>query len=550
MTHASRRGRDRVARCVAGAAMVALSTACASDFFAGRGTPAGDGDAGSDAGDLTPIPPPDGGAPDGDASGVRPCGPLDVPGGGGDPCVLVDAYGVFVAPSGSDANPGTMAAPLRSISAAITRARATARPRVVACAGRFDEHVVVDASGDGVSVVGALTCPRGAGDAGDDAGDDGGGASGDPPWTYAPGSRAVVAPASAGYALRVDAVETGVTFEDFELVAPPASAAGESSIALFVRASSGVVLRRAVVRAGDAKDGAAGAPGANWSVIEPDDPRIAGRDAANALAGGQQACLALCASTAHSVGGAGGNGSPAQPVSGAAGGGTTNLSGISPYDGAGGLPGGIGFACQNGHSGASAPTVGGGTGAAYCGTLDGTGWTALAGLDGTGGAPGQGGGGGGGGISSTKGGGGGGACGGCGGGAGLGGGAGGSSFALLALESTITLDASRLYAGAGGRGGKGGDGQPGQPGGNGGVPASGGCSGGSGGTGGLAGGGGGGAGGISAGIGYVGPEPTTSGASAVTFASRAATGGAAGAGGNPTATKGADGVAQASVDLR
>ena len=117
-----------------------------------------------------------------------------------------------------------------------------------------------------------------------------------------------------------------------------------------------------------------------------------------------------------------------------------------------------------------APTllrVPGGNGATQPGNLTATGWTPVNGTNGTKGARprrgrGQWG------QSASMGGGGGGGCGGCGGAAGPGAQSGGSSFAVLSYQSTVTLDACTLVAGAGGNGGKGADGQPGQLGGFGG----------------------------------------------------------------------------------
>ena len=74
-----------------------------------------------------------------------------------DPCVVDEAYGVFVSPRGSDANPGTRSAPASTIGRGMDLAKA-ARKRVYVCAGSFAEPLVVAASRDGVNVYGALDC--------------------------------------------------------------------------------------------------------------------------------------------------------------------------------------------------------------------------------------------------------------------------------------------------------------------------------------------------------------------------------------------------------
>jgi hypothetical protein len=472
-------------------------------------------------------------------------------------CLINEAYGVFVAPSGDDANPGTKAAPMKSIGAAVVKAKSGVK-RVFACAGVYDESLVVDKENEGVKVFGGFACPStdGAGDSGADSAADASDAadaaaaivdSGAPPavWSFVVGAKASVVPSKVGYALEV-ADAKDVLFEDFAFEARSATQVGGSSIAVIVHGGTGVVLRRSSIRAGDGMAGAAGTSGVNWTPVAQDHESIAGHGTKTAAGGLAQDCLNLCVDNVHSAGGAGGTANSTAPQPGTPG--SPNLNGTPPKDGAQGAAGGV-CSVGIGHDGANAPAAAGGSGAQAWGSLEKLFWTPAAGSDGKSGGPGQGGGGGGGGVLTNAGGGGGG-CGGCGGGAGRAGGGGGASLAVLSIDSTLTLAACRLETGRAGNGGKGSDGQAGQPGGVGGVQGPGGCSGGAGGVGGSGGGGGGGAGGIAAAIAHFGPAPSEVDGTTESVSTVAATGGPPGAGGSPPATKGKDGISQPIVDLQ
>jgi len=417
-----------------------------------------------------------------------------------DPCVIGEPLGVFVSPVGADGNPGTRALPLHTLAQAMDVARASGKHRVYACAGAFAELLVVGASRDGMAVYGGLDCAR---------------------WSYGSQSRVTVAPTRPGYALDIEGLVQGVTFEDIDFVAQDASGTnpGESSIAAFVSGSQNVAFHRVSITAGLASDGAPGASGGptpdggntggstNWLGIPPYN-ELNGNDATGAVGAPQKTCK--CPDGTTSVGGSGGGSSD--------GGAEADGAGAPVYEpdagadlvgrngascGAGGVPPQNGFDGPNAMSGAPGQSLG---------SVVATGWTPAASVPGLNGMPGQGGGGGGNGPGGV-GGGGGGACGGCGGAGGKPGGPGGSSIALLSYQSTIDLVACTLVAGHSGAGGAGGDGQSGQPGslfaGNGGHS---GCQGAAGGSGAGGNGGQGGAGGVSVGIGYAGSPPTFDGA--------------------------------------
>ena len=381
------------------------------------------------------------------------------------PCV-VDGFGVFVdGTSGADTNPGTKEKPFKTIGAAI--AGVGAKPRVYICAGSYPETLVVD-SGHSVSLFGGFDCST---------------------WV-ASNAKVTVAPPS-GIALTVSGV-SGAIFEDLELDSVADATPGSSSITVFVTGSKGVTFKRASINAGIGRDGATGKSATNWNGVATKGPDSNG---VTPGAGVKYACLD---GTTSSTGGNGG-----MPGSGGTDGTSTPAVGTSNS----GLGGG---SCTNATAGANGLSKGAGTPAASAGSLTDGGWasptTATSGANGN---PGQGGGGGGGksgGGGSAGGAGGSGGCGGAGGGPG---GNGGSSFALLSFMSTINVLSSTLTSAAGGMGGAGGSGQDGQAGGAQGTGSA--CDGNVGGNGAGGSGGGGGSGGNSAGIGYVGSKPTTTG---------------------------------------
>ncbi len=436
-----------------------------------------------------------------------------------DPCVVADGLWIFVAEGSSTATAnGTKEHPYATIVAGMDAA-ASGGKRVYAC-GTFTVASAIGATEDGVTVYGGFDCAT---------------------WTYNASTRTKVAPTAAGFALTVNGLTTGVTFEDFEFDSIAATTPGGSSQAVLVNASQGVVFKRVTITAGSASVTAAnGTSGSNtWSGLPPTGTCGSGPT------GGLMTTCPVC-------GGTGGYGGNAGTING-----TTFQIIQAGGDGESGTVGsannGIGahegvaqpIACTPGTGGGAGGEGIGGAGGSSAGTLGATGWTNGGGA-GAGGQPGtaaQGGGGGGGGAyvqgSTPSGGSAGGGCGGCGGAAAQSGGSpGGSSIALVAVSSSVTLDTCTLTAGAGGAGGKGGDGQAGQSGGPPGSPAANGCNGAGGGTGGTGGAGGGGAGGHSIAIAYHGTAPMQVGTVTTNVATTAAAGGSPGAGiaGTPSAT--------------
>ncbi len=410
-----------------------------------------------------------------------------------DPCVVTEAFGVFVKPGAGSASPtGTKAAPYGTISAGITAAKTHSLGRVFVCAGTDTTAVTLDSSSAALTVFGGFNCST---------------------WAYDTANQHTAVAPPSGIALTMTGVTAKVTIDHVEFDAANASGTdasgnGKSSIAAFASDSSNVTLSFVTLKAGNGVNGnGGGAAGQNYS-------------GGNTAPGGQgpgvgdtgeiSGPLNTCTDTTSSKGGFGGQSSASANGVGSGGSGTSTplaVSSTAGIDGAGGAAGTTAInACTGGHpgaNGAAATAVGGAT---AWGTLTTSGWTPASGANATSGSPGEGGGGGGGStvppLSAGSGG-----AGGCGGAGGIAGSGGGSSFALLAFNSPITLSACTLStenAGSGGGGSKGEDGQ------SGGAPgtSAGACGGGFGGNGGGGGGGGGGAAGLSLGVGYIGTSPS------------------------------------------
>jgi len=382
---------------------------------------------------------------------------------------------------------------------------------VCSSGGDYTENVLASAAANGVAVFGGLDCAK---------------------WQYN-NMRANIKGATAGPVFTVKGV-TNFSVYDLDITAPSATMPGASSMGVLVAVSTANFVR-VKVHAGDGVAGApVAAPANNFDpLMTPVDPVIRGLFGNGVTPGATKTCTTVCVATANNVHSTGGKGGvPGDGSAGTTGlAGTPDYNGVAPNDGAGGLE----FATPpDGHTGANAPAVAGGAGAATFGQLTAEGWAPTSGQPGTLGGPGQGGGGGAGNYNN---GGDGGGCGGCPGSFGGGGKAGGSSFAMLSFNSTLTLDACELSTGKAGSGSSGASGQVGQIGG-GGTGGTNEHGGGAGGKGADGGGGGGGAAGLSVAVGYTGTKPTIPANTMMTVDPTPAIGGAAGARGTPAATAG------------
>jgi hypothetical protein len=433
-----------------------------------------------------------------------------------DSCIVDDAFGVFVSPTGDDRNAGTRARPFRTIGFALQRAVGRGgRAFVCVSGGTYPEVLSIDSPLSGVALYGGFDCVT---------------------WAYLPGLKVVVRPAAATVALTVRNV-TALKVYDVEFDATSATSPSSSSVAAFVSASTGVEFVRVKLVAGSGTNGQTGASVADSPLLNG-APGASGNNACERQAAGAPG-TGICG-TERTVGGIGGLGSVFSGGLGSSGSAGESSPAVSLLQGRGGMGegqvlGGSLWQCGSVDAGGGQPGGRGADGAPAVGAITSglvaaNGWQSTSGTDGTDGHVGQGGGGGGGavapvscppldaGLPSGAAGGSGGA-GGCGGRGGGGGSSGGSSIALISSSSDVNLISGEIVTGVAGRGGDGGRGQQGGLGGSGGArgQGSGGsqssCGGSEGGPGGSGGPGGGGAGGSSIGILGIGGRVTQVGAS-------------------------------------
>ena len=499
--------------------------------------------------------PPDGGRPDGGPN----CPPNDLP----DPpddgfedtnCDGVDgvaAAGLFVDPeNGNDANMGTLASPVQTITQAVALLQGNGRPGVTAlylARGTYNEANLV------VNVPVSLY----------------GGYAGRGNWqrdsthvTHLDGGR-------LGMQVQNLGDDAGVILDRLFVSSATATVAGTPSIALQISNSRGVVMRYSTLSAGQGAPGSRGNDGLGGADGGSGDAGTTANQASPGIAGA--AGVSLCQGVDHG-GGGGRNGGSENP----------GLPGIAgkpapPLGGTGGTGGAVGaptpatatrYDCTAGSGDAGTPGTRGDAGVPGqsgmgMGMLSGNTWVATLAGNGTAGRNGSGGGGGGSGggcpletnnnlTGAAGGGSGGGGGGGCGGGGGGGGSGGGASIAVLLIGSDVRFEGPVVLktagggrGGEGGEGGSGGLGGRGGPGGGGGVLASStsgtptisyfstggsGGPGGNGGNGGAGGPGGGGGGGPSVGV-WCGPNSGYTG-SVQDLLGLAGQGGPGGTGGN------------------
>jgi hypothetical protein len=395
------------------------------------------------------------------------------------------AHGIFVSGLGDDVNPGTMAAPKRSLAAGVTAATTQGKD-VYVTEGAFPEMLVL---AKGVSVFGGY----------------------DASWQRAPSNiTKITGTGSASVAAIASGITTSTTLQLVTLAPTTPVQSGASSYGLRGLGSPGLVLDHVTVIAAPGVAGVSGQTGAQ-GANGGDGTASAGGSSAAGRPGGKGGT--------GGFGGSGFDGDPGQSTIPDAFGGMGGPGGPGGAGGGSGfMPGSPGYAGDAGHKGADGAAGGPGNQAPNSGT-----WVTQSGALGQTGTPGHGGGGGGGGgadyclvgFDPVGGRGGGGGGGGSGGGGGVGGQGGGGSFGIFLVDSTgavitnssVSADAGAIggnggpggYAGAGGVGVAGGSGV----GPSGACTASAGASGGKGGLGGPGGlgtGGGGGAGGPSVAI--------------------------------------------------
>ncbi|MCC6558662.1 MAG: hypothetical protein IT372_37480 [Polyangiaceae bacterium] len=445
-----------------------------------------------------------------------------------------DGCGIYVSASlGDDGNPGTQAAPVRTMKRAISLAR-SGPSRVFACAEGFAEAITVPA---GVEIRGGLDCAH--------------------EWAYLGGEdRTVIAPGPDLIPVQVDVGDAGAVsiLADLRIQAGDATVPGGSSIAMIVQTGAAAELRRSELIAGHGADGADGARGGE-EPARGGTPGNAGGAACSADSVPGGSAVTTACDGVSTVGGKGGDGSASGAGKGNTGQPEPDPSGTWGLGGAGET---VSMQCLTGGDGLNGADGAHGQGALGPGRITPQGWEGQPGVDGADGLHGQGGGGGGaarggslvcgpsagvpkGGASGGSGGG-----GGCGGRGGRGGGAGGASIGLVSFSGAVNVYSTSITTGRGGDGGAGGlaqfGGAPGSPG-EGGLGVGGshfGCAGGWGGQGGNGGYGGGGLGGPSIGVAHLLSQPVALHDSAI----QTGPAGKGGAGGNQNfpGLDGADGL--------
>ncbi|MCX5745292.1 MAG: hypothetical protein NT062_22680, partial [Proteobacteria bacterium] len=362
-----------------------------------------------------------------DAVEVVDSGPLapDAPACDGLPCDAVYVSTLI----GTDFAAGTKEAPLKTITEGIAKAATTSPAKAVFVrGGTYHEAIVMH---DGVGVYGGF----------------------DETWTRQGQLTEIVGPSPA---VTFDALPSGGVIDGFTIKSDDATAAGGSSIAVYVHASKLIEIRKCTIEPGAGAAGLDGTDGGNGGI---------GFDGVIGQAGREDSSSIFCAS--HGKPGYGVGGTSQCNRTGGRGGYAGHASGTGEMGqpGAGGTSGGAPGATQvNGAVGAAGSPGspgGNGDGGKEVGVFNGLAYEVSSGIDGTSGGDGDGGGGGGGGgggttdcdsWGSTGGGGGGGGCGGTRGTAGTGG---GGSFGVIAVDATVTLRSTTVLAGIGGAGGRG-----------------------------------------------------------------------------------------------
>ena len=190
------------------------------------GSAATAGAAGSTAGTIDPNAPMD---------AALPCDGTATP--SVEACLIDDSYAVFVSETtGDDASgTGTMEAPLASLGAGLARAQAQGLPRLIVCAGTYQESVHVGAA---IAIHGGFAC------------DDGN-------WVY-DGRDTKLEPTDTSTPLTVTDVTDPVLIEDLRIYAQDATEPSASSVAMGAHRASDLTLRRVLLSAGDGQHGTDG----------------------------------------------------------------------------------------------------------------------------------------------------------------------------------------------------------------------------------------------------------------------------------------------------
>lgn len=406
--------------------------------------------------DPAPAPAPAPTASSTEAPPLPPDAPPPVVGGTPKEDELTEKFGLFVSLIGTPDGDGTRDKPLSSISAAIEKAKASAK-RVYVCKGTYNEAIVV---ANAVSVIGGFDCAT--------------------KWVATDARSKIISPTIP--ALRASEIVNDTSFANFDVVAPNATAESPSSIGFVAQNAKLLKVVKSSITAGNAVNGEPGVEPTPLvlpaTVVGGDGIATIPRDGGEFVFGllghlpdysvdGPKGGSGTCGGVTLDPGGAGGNGgrykctkftttqgnmtlerftwnlfngivptnAPAKPNSGASGNagvdgasatalGALSAGGYVPADGTAGQNGGPGVGGQGGNG---EPSFNGATCTEPNVNMFGHGATGSGG--GAGGCPG---------LAGTP------------------GKGGHASIAVLMLNSEgLTFDTSEVHAGNGGAGGKG-----------------------------------------------------------------------------------------------
>lgn len=149
---------------------------------------------------------------------------------------LTEAFGVFVATSGSDTGDGTRASPLARIQPAIDLAKKLGK-RVYVCSGAYQEALVL---ADSVSIIGGLSCVTSN-------------------WKTGAAPTRVESPTSP--AILAKDIASPTRIEGLDVSAPNATEPSGSSIGLLADHAGALVIASSKITAGDATKGDDGTEG-------------------------------------------------------------------------------------------------------------------------------------------------------------------------------------------------------------------------------------------------------------------------------------------------
>jgi len=149
---------------------------------------------------------------------------------------VTEAFGIFVAKSGSAESAGTREAPLASIGDAIVKAKA-AKKRVFVCEGTYEENLELE---NGVSIVGGLDCST-------------------PSWKLTEKRSVLKSPVSP--AIHAVNVTSPTRVDQFDVEAPDATEASGSSIGVLAVDSNALTFAKGSIKAGVGMKGENGVEG-------------------------------------------------------------------------------------------------------------------------------------------------------------------------------------------------------------------------------------------------------------------------------------------------